>query len=127
MDVILCTHVIPSINTLIEVKEKNQVRLELDMYVEQLMHIATSKDLQMSVDTMHQYVTGMAALKTMIHMLSNKLDIGAKLVYLNIMEARVQFQKDVTIEYTDTITDYQSYHLFTTTNHEEHVNDLVFP
>jgi len=53
MDVIVHTYKIPSIGTLAEEKVKNQTRLELDMYFEQLMCIATNAYLQMSVDTMY--------------------------------------------------------------------------
>lgn len=41
MDVIVCMHVIPSIGTFTEEKKKNQVQLELDMYFDELMCIAT--------------------------------------------------------------------------------------
>lgn len=47
MYVIVRTHGVPSIDILTEAKSKNQVRLELDMYFDELMHVATS------VDTMH--------------------------------------------------------------------------
>lgn len=59
---------------------------------------------------MHLYVVGLTALKTMIHMLYDELDRGAKSVYLDAMEARVLFQKDVTTEYVETITHYQASH-----------------
>ena len=45
---------------------------------------------------MHMYVVGLVSLKTMMHMLSNELDRGAKSVYLDAMEAMVRFHKDVT-------------------------------
>ena len=79
-----------------------------------------------SVDTMHQYVTGPTALETMMHMLSNELDRGAREVYLDVMDARVNFQKDVTLKYMDTIADYQSWHQFAIVDHHEHVEELVF-
>lgn len=60
-------------------------------------------------------------------MLSYELGRGAKPVYSNATEARVFFHKDVTIEYTNTITDYQAWHLFATINHHEDVEELVFP
>jgi len=50
----------------------------------------------------------MAALKTMMHMLSDEFDKGAKPVYLDATKARIHFQKDVTIVYMDTIVDYQA-------------------
>ena len=120
-------HVMPSIDILTEVKTKNQVRLELDMYFDQLMRIATNADLEISTYTIHQYVVGLIALKTMMRMLSDELDRGAKSVHLDATEARVCFQKDVTIEYTDTITDYQAWHQFTTIDHHKDVEELVFP
>lgn len=63
----------------------------------------------------------------MMHMLSDELDIGAILVYPDAMEARVRFQWDVTFERTDTITDDQASHQFSTINHREDVEELVFP
>jgi len=45
MDVIVYTHVIPSIGTIVVAKAKNQVRLLLDMYLEQLIRVATNVDL----------------------------------------------------------------------------------
>ena len=77
--------------TLTKAKSKNQVRLELDMYVEQLMRIATNADLQMRENTMHQYVSRLPALKTKMHMLYDELDRGAKSVYPDATEARVHF------------------------------------
>jgi len=63
----------------------------------------------------------------MMHMLLDELDRGAKVVYPNATEARVHFQKYVTTEYTDTITDYQSWNQFVTIDHHEDVEELVFP
>jgi len=127
MDVIVRAHAIPSIGALTEAKAKNQVQMELDMYFEQLMRIAPSADLQMSADTMHQYVVGPDALKTMKRMLYDKLDKGAKSLYPNATEARVRFHKNVTTEYANTITNYQAWHQFATTIHQEDVDELVFP
>lgn len=45
-----------------------------------------------------------------MHILYDKLDRGAKLVYLDAMEARVHLHKDVTTEYADTVTDYHYWH-----------------
>lgn len=127
MDVIVCTHVIPSIGTLTDVKEKNQVQLELYIYFDPLMSITTNANLQMSASTTHQYVAGSTALKTMMCMISNELDKGSKLVYMYPTEVRVHFQKDATMEYADTITDYQDWHHFANINHQEDVKELVFP
>jgi len=91
------------------------------------MHIATNLDLTISVDTMHKYVAGLATLKTMMCMLSEELDIGARAVYPDAMEARVKFYKDVTLEYMDTIADYRSWHSCTTIDHHEDVEELDFP
>ena len=74
-----------------------------------------------------QIVASPVALKMMMHMLSDELDIGAILVYPDAMEARVRFQWDVTFERTDTITDDQASHQFSTINHREDVEELVFP
>jgi len=76
---------------------------------------------------MHQYVSGLAELKTMMHMLSDELDKGAKLVYTYEMKARVHFQKDVTIDYMNTIIDYLAWHRLATVDHCEDVKELAFP
>jgi len=127
MDVVVRTHTIPSIGTLSQENKNAWVRLELDWYFDDLMRIATNLDLVISVDTMHQYVVGPEALKTMMCMLSDELDRGAQVVYPNAMEARVRFQKDVTLEYTDTIADYRAWHQFTIIGDHEDVEELVFP
>ena len=93
----------------------------------QLMRIATSADLQMSKDIIHQYVVGPATLKTMMCMLSSELDRGAISVYPDATEARVRFQQDVTIQRTDTITDDQAWHQFATVDHHKDVEELLFP
>lgn len=127
MDGIVHTHAILAINTLIEVKTKNQVQLELEMYFDQLMHIVTSGNLDMRTNTMHRYVVAPASLKTMMRMLSDELHRGVKSVYPDATETRVRFQKDFTTNYMDTIIDYQSWHQFATINHREYVKELVFP
>lgn len=87
------------------------------------MRIATSPNLSINVDIMHKYVVGLAAL---MRMLSDKLDRGAWAVYLDAMEARVKFQKDVTLEHIDTIKDYRSWHQYVTIDHHEDVKELDF-
>ena len=106
MDVVVHTHVISSIGTLTKEKIKAQVQLELDTYFDELMCIATSANLAISADTMHQCVIVLAAFKTMMCMLLDKLDRGARAMYPDATEARVRFQKDVTVEFMDTIVDY---------------------
>ena len=91
MEVIVHTHAIPSLGTLTQVKTKKQVRLELDLCFDKLMHIATSPNFPISADIMHKYVAGPATLKTTMHMLSYELDRGAQVVYSDVMEARVKF------------------------------------
>lgn len=78
MDVIMYTHVIPFIGTLIEVMIKNQIQLEMYMYFDELMHIATITYFEISADTMQQYVVCLAAINTMMHMLAYELEKGAK-------------------------------------------------
>lgn len=127
MDVVVLTNEIPYIGTLTEAKRKGQVWLELDSYNDELTWIATNADLAIREDTMHQYVAGPSALKTVMHILSNELDRGANVVYPDATEERVHFQKDVTTKYVDTIVDYQDWHKFATINHHEDVEELVFP
>jgi len=76
---------------------------------------------------MHQYVIGLAALKTMIRMIYEELDRGAKSVNLDATEARFHFQKDVIMDYANTIIDYQAWNHLATIDHQENVNELVFP
>jgi len=97
------------------------------MYFNELMHIATSTHLDISADSMHQYVASTTALKTMMCMLLDELDRGAKLVCPDATEERFHFQRDVTIRYIETIMDYQAWHQFATVDHREDVKELVFP
>ena len=89
MNAFVNAHVIQSIGTLTEAKTKAQVWLGLHSYFDELMCIATSADLAISANTMHQYAISPVALKTMMHMLSYDLDRGPILVYPDAMEARV--------------------------------------
>jgi len=75
---------------------------------------------------MHKYVVGSSTLKTMMCMLSDKLDRGAQAVYLDAMKARVGFQTDVTVEHTDTIKDYRSWHQYVTVDQHDDVDELDF-
>jgi len=52
--------------------------MELESYFDELMHIANNADLAICVDTVRHYVIGPTVLKTMMHMLSNELDRGAR-------------------------------------------------
>ena len=108
MNIIVHPHVIPSLGTHTQVKTKKQVQQELDSYFDELMRTATSPKFPISASIMHKYVAGPATLKTMMHILIDELDRGARAVYPYAMEARFKFQRDVTAEHTDTIKDYQS-------------------
>jgi len=68
----------------------------------------------------------MATIKIMMCIISNELDKGAKSVYSDEMEAIAHFLKDVTTEYVDTITDCQAWHQFSTIDHWEDVEEIVF-
>lgn len=48
-------------------------------------------------------------------------------MYPDATETRVCFQKDVTTEHVETITDYQAWHQFPTIDHLKDVEELVFP
>ncbi len=76
MDVVVRAHAIPSIGALTQVKTKEHLRLELDSYFDELMLIATNPDLPISANILHKYVASLAALNTMVHMLSDELDRG---------------------------------------------------
>ncbi len=63
------------------------------MYFNKLMHMVTRTHMDISTDTMHQYVVGSVAAKKIICMLSDELDREAISVYPDAMEARVRFSK----------------------------------
>ena len=50
----------------------------LDMYFDELVHVVTTTDLDISADTMHKYVVGSAELNAMMRMLEDELDEGAE-------------------------------------------------
>ena len=85
------------------------------------MHTATNPDLPISADIMRKYVSGLATLRTMMHVLSDKLDRGARVVYPDAMEARFKFQMHVSSEHIDTIKDYHSWHQYVTVDQHEDV------
>ncbi len=97
------------------------------MYFNKLMCMVTSTHLEISIDTIHQYVASLATLKTMMHMLSDELDRGAISMYLDATKARVHFQQDVSFEWVDIIMDDQDWNQFTIVDHHEDVEELVFP
>jgi len=66
------------IGALIEAKEKNQVRLELDAYFDQLLLTTTKANLQVSIDNMWMYIASLNLLRTKLHMLQDQLDRGSK-------------------------------------------------
>jgi len=99
---------IPLIGILIEAKEKNQVRLELDTYFDHLMPMATNIYLQVSANNMKMYIFGLALLRTELHMLQDELDRGSKSVYPEEMEERVCFHEEIIKKYVDTIVHYQA-------------------
>ncbi len=55
MDVVVCTHAIPSLVTLTQAKTKKKVQLEFDSYFDELMRIAMSLDFPISLDIMHKF------------------------------------------------------------------------
>jgi len=126
MEVIVNTHLIPWLGTLTQAKTKKQFQQELDSYFDELMRTVTSPDMPISADDMRKYVVGSTILKTMIHMLMDELDRGARAVYPNSMEARYKFQTDVTVEHMDTLKDYQSWHQYATIDQHEDVEKLDF-
>ena len=85
------THAIPSLGTPTQANTKKQFQQELDSYFDELMLMATNLDLPISEDIMRKYVVGPSTLKTMMRMLIDKLDKGARAMYPNAMEDRVCF------------------------------------
>ena len=90
------------------------------------MCIATNLDFPISTKTMHKYVVGPTTLKAMMCMLSDELDREARAVYLDSMQARVRIQTYVTMEHTNTIKDYRSWHQYVTVDQHEDVEELDF-
>lgn len=111
----------PSISTLTEAKEKNQVRMEPDAYFDQLMLTTTN------TDNMHMYIINLALPRTKLCMLQDELDKGSKSVYPKAMEARVCFLKYIIKEYEDTIVHYQAWYQFITEYHREEVDETICP
>lgn len=60
---------IPSIEILTQAMWKNQVMMDVDGHIEELMHKATSDDMHLSVENMQKYISGLATLRTMLHMI----------------------------------------------------------
>jgi len=89
--------------------------------------MATNVDLKVSADSMRMHIISPALLRTKLHMLQDELDRGSKSVYLEAMEARASFREDIIKEYAATIAHYQAWHLFITKDHEEDVDEMVFP
>lgn len=85
------------------------------------MHITTNPNLPISADIMCKYVAGLATLRMLLHILSDELDRGAQVVYLDAMEARFRFQTDVMAEHTNTIRDYQSWRQYVNVDQHEDV------
>lgn len=82
---------------------KNKFMPDVDNYIEHLMHVATSDDLQLSVENMQRYISGLATIKKMLCMLQDELDKDFRTIYPESMKARVRFDKDVIKQYGDTI------------------------
>ena len=115
------THAIPPLGKLTQVKTKKQVQQELELYFDELMCIATSLDLPNSENIMCKYVAGSATLKTVMRMLTDELERGAREMYPDAMEARFRFQTSVTTKHTDTLKDYQSWQQYVTVDQHEDV------
>jgi len=101
-------HKIHSIRILTQALRKNQVMLDVDKYIKQLMCIATSDELQISIKNMKRYIIVPTTLKTVFCILQDELDRGFRTIYLESMEARVCFDKDVIKQYKNTIEKYQA-------------------
>lgn len=69
LDVVVRKYGAPLIRTLTKVKEKNQVRLDLNIYFDHLKIMTTIAYLQVSVDNMWMYIASFTFLKTNMCML----------------------------------------------------------
>ena len=66
LEVIVRTHRIPSIGTLTQTMRKKQATLQVDQYIEKLMHEANNDDLHLSIENMRKYIDGSTTLRTML-------------------------------------------------------------
>lgn len=94
LDSLVKTPKIPSVGSPIEAKPRNQVRKEVDEYLEQLRQIATKEDFQVNRKNMHNYIGDLVQVWTMLIMLQREVETGSKTLHLDAMEARVCFQPD---------------------------------
>ena len=76
---------------------------------------------------MHNFNNGPIKVRTLFFMLQNELDTGSKTIYLDVMEARVCYQKDTIKQFGDIITQYQVWHEYVSEKHQVKVFELVFP
>jgi len=118
-------HQIPSIGSLTDDKPKNE--LEIDEYLEQITQDATREDLELNTHNMKKYIGGPVKVNTMLLMLYNKLHIGSKTIYSDVMEARVCFQKDTVKQFGDIITQYQAWHRYVTRSRKWRLLSWTFP
>jgi len=116
-----------SIGTLIEAKGKNQVKMELNAYFDQLMPTTTTVYFQVITDNMCMYISSLTFLRNKLCMLQDDLEIGSKPIYLESMHTRVRFYEEIIKEYMDTIAHYKVWDEFITKDHREEVDELVFP
>ena len=78
MHVIVHMHEIPPIWHTHRGEDKKQVRLELNMYFDKLMHMVTNTHLEINIDIMHQCVVSSTVPKKTMHMLEDELDEWAE-------------------------------------------------
>ena len=93
MHVIECTHAIQPIQHTYQGEDKKQVHLGLNMHFGKLMRMTTSTHLKISMDIMHQCVSGLVAPKKTMHMLADKFGWRGRTNAPVAMEARVRFNK----------------------------------
>lgn len=127
LDVMVRMDRTPSIDSLIEAKHKNQVRIEIQRYMEKLRQEATRDDLGLSAHNMKKCIGCHVMVNTMMHMLQDELDTSSRTIYPEFMEARVNYQKDTIKYFEDVITHYQSWNQYVTEKSQVEVVELVFP
>lgn len=83
--------------------------------------------MELSVENMKKYIGGLVVGKTMLQKLQDELDKGSKTIYLEAMEARVRYQKDIIKQFGDIIAQYQAWYQCVSESHQVEVVELVFP
>lgn len=76
---------------------------------------------------MHNYISGVVQVRTMLIMLHKEVQTNFKPLYLSAMEASICFHPDTITQIEDVIVDYQAWHHYLIERHQVEVSKLKFP